>query len=463
MPLILVGMIGLFPYQIQLLQLRQTLSSATGEERAAALERHAGLVPWQGGLWEQAGDARFLLEDWRAAGADYQRAERTGALSEAGSHRLAESMIQLDEVDAALAVYADLQTRGDEQAFWLAYRLQRQYGDLNGARSTLQAWVEILPDSGRAWYELGKFVLLEDPLTALEHLRRAARGRSEAHEAAERMIISLETALQQADGETDTAYFNLLAGRALASAGDWDLALDLFQQAVELDPQYADALAFLGQAQDMTGADGLPALKQALELNPASAVVQAMTGLHYSQTGDDVRAFDYLRRASLLEPTAAIWRMEMGRLQEQMGDLPSALAYYQQATRLEPADPLYWRELASFCVRTNTDLRGVGLPAARQALTLAPEDPANADMMGVVLLNLRDFSSAERFFSQALEHNPNYAPAHLHMGQLYLAWDRLDEAYEHLVMANQLAQTGSMEAEIARRLLTQYYGGGGLP
>ena len=40
--------------------------------------------------------------------------------------------------------------------------------------------------------------------------------------------------------------------------------------------------------------------------------------------------------------------------------------------------------------------------------------------MGQVLIKLGDDLNAERFLDQAIQADPNYAPAHLHLGFLYL-------------------------------------------
>jgi Tfp pilus assembly protein PilF len=106
------------------------------------------------------------------------------------------------------------------------------------------------------------------------------------------------------------------------------------------------------------------------------------------------------------------------------------------------------------------DLHTLGLPAARQAILLAPGDPGALDAMGLTLLKLGDDASAERFLQQALEKDATYAPASLHMGQLYLKQDDAGRAYLYLKRAANLGGKNSIGLT-ARRLLSQYYGEGG--
>jgi Flp pilus assembly protein TadD len=97
-------------------------------------------------------------------------------------------------------------------------------------------------------------------------------------------------------------------------------------------------------------------------------------------------------------------------------------------------------------------LRQVGLPAARQAVLLAPDDPACLDTLGQVFFLLGDAASAERFFDRALQADAGFAPAHLHLGLVYLQQGDSKEAVDQFTLASRLAP-GSPTAEQAQRLL----------
>jgi cytochrome c-type biogenesis protein CcmH/NrfG len=74
--------------------------------------------------------------------------------------------------------------------------------------------------------------------------------------------------------------------------------------------------------------------------------------------------------------------------------------------QVEPNNGEFWRILGRFCVDNYLAVRETALPAARQALTLAPANPDMLDLMGLVLLQLEDETGAERFLQRALEINP---------------------------------------------------------
>ncbi len=60
--------------------------------------------------------------------------------------------------------------------------------------------------------------------------------------------------------------------------GEWQLAERAFSQACQLSPEYAEAWAYLSQAQEQLGQDGLPALNKAIALEPDSVVDSGIPG-----------------------------------------------------------------------------------------------------------------------------------------------------------------------------------------
>ena len=92
----------------------------------------------------------------------------------------------------------------------------------------------------------------------------------------------------------------------------------------------------------------------------------------------------------------------------------------------------YWRFLASYSIENDIQVQVIGLPAARQALLLAEDDPVAVDLLGSAYMILENPIVAERFFIQALEMDAEFAPAHLHLGMLYLSQGKTHRARDHL-------------------------------
>jgi tetratricopeptide (TPR) repeat protein len=239
--------------------------------------------------------------------------------------------------------------------------------------------------------------------------------------------------------QQDPAYRSLLIGRTLGSIDSWELAVVAMQSAVDTNPRYAEAWAFLGEAQQQINQDGFPALQKAIELNPQSVLVQALHSVYWHRQGKPDRALIYLHAAETLEPENPVWQVEIGSTLAEMGDLDQAIKSYQAAISLAPKNPAYYRALAEFSAQYGFQVQDVGLPAARQAVLLGPEDAANDDVMGEIFLRQGDVTSSERFLLQALERNDNLASAHLHLAMVYISQNRIESALPHLQRAAALA------------------------
>jgi tetratricopeptide (TPR) repeat protein len=204
----------------------------------------------------------------------------------------------------------------------------------------------------------------------------------------------------------------------------------------------------------------MPELNRAREISPESTVVNALYSLSLRRQGKYQEALAHLTVIAGQEAQEPLWLVEIGNTLVEQGDLIGAREYYEKAVALAPNSGQYWQALARFSVQYNVDARGLGLPAARQAVILAPNDPAALDVMGWTLVNLGDSKTGERFLQQALEREASYPLASLHLAQIYLQRRESADAYFYLKLAAEQDRDNST-AETARRLLKQYFGEGG--
>jgi tetratricopeptide (TPR) repeat protein len=239
--------------------------------------------------------------------------------------------------------------------------------------------------------------------------------------------------------------------------GEWDLAAEAFGRAVSVSPGYAEAWAYLGEARQHTGEDGFPDLSKAHEIDPGSLAVNTFLALYWQRAGDYPRALAHLDAGLAADPDNPSLLAEMGNTYALSGDLDSARVHYERAVESAPSDPRFWRAMAVFSITHEYQLRETGLPAASQAIKLAPKDPASLDVMAQVLFLLGNPGNAQRFLELAIAADPSYADAHLHLALLYLEDGETDLAYQELNKASSLASTSSPTSEHARRLLEQLF------
>jgi tetratricopeptide (TPR) repeat protein len=271
---------------------------------------------------------------------------------------------------------------------------------------------------------------------------------------------SIRTA-QRAD---DPAYTLLESGRALASIGEWDLAAQAFQRAVDLRPDSAELWAYLGEARqhldpgqgESPSNAGLAELNKAIQYDPTSLMGLTYMALYWQRQGETDRALQALEEVTRLYPDNPALQSELGNALAQTGNLQAALVAFQNAVRLAPGIPDYWRLLAAFSARYEYQISPVGLPAARRAVALDPANPASLDEFGQVFLLLRDFTNAERLFRRAVEVDPYYAPAHVRLGLVYALRGEDNRAYDTWTQVQSMAP-GSPAADHAQRLIKSYF------
>jgi tetratricopeptide (TPR) repeat protein len=136
----------------------------------------------------------------------------------------------------------------------------------------------------------------------------------------------------------------LQRGGALERAGRWAEALPFLKKAVELAPNEATALNYLGYAQAERGenlTEALALLERASALQPNDAAITDSLGWAYFQNGFATRALPLIERAARGEPADPT-------IQEHLGD-----AYWRVGRRYEAR--YAWRAAALYATGEHAD------------------------------------------------------------------------------------------------------------
>lgn len=332
--------------------------------------------------------------------------------------------------------------------FFLPNWIMRAWLPLPGSLPTPTAAPTLSPFE--TTFEQGLELAASDPLAAVPLLQEVAFSASPRADAAR----SLVQAIQAARLANDPAYTLTASGQALAAIGEWRLARLALLRAVELAPNYAEAWAYLGEAQQQNGEYGLPALLRAVELDPRSISARLFTAFYWQRHGDFVEADQNLAVASRLSPLDPMIRIQWGQNSVLKGDAPEALEHFQKALDLSPQNPIVWRALANYSVQTELYVAEVGLPSAQRLVTAFPKD------VEALVLNARAYAlvdkpaTADVFFNLALEQDSQFAPAHLYYGIFLLANGDAETARLHFNQVLALVPE-SAEAELAAYWLEQ--------
>lgn len=406
-------------------------------------------------FWERTGQQAFATGNPRLAISLLNQAtDSAQGLTPEGWLLLGDACQAIGDLENALQAWVN----AGNSTPALERQLQAHLGmqDYPAAVVDLQALLSLHPDDAGKRFQLGLLLAVTQPDQAVQFLASAAEGSSDNTQT----LLTLQQRILAAQPAGQPAYTLLEAGRALADLGEWELAAEAFRRAAQLRPDYPEAWAFLGEAlqhlnipegKDFSS-DGLAELEYARTLDPSSASAGLFTALYWRRQGQFRRAVNTLEALAALDSLNPVIQIELGNTLVEKGDPKAALPYFVRATELAPDETHTWITLVDFSIQNQYQLRQVALPASRQLLRLTPNDPAALDRMGQSLLLLDDFVNAERFIRRAMQAAPRYAPAHLHLAQVFLQRGDIAAARQELSLFIELA-SDSPEAELAKRLL----------
>ena len=198
----------------------------------------------------------------------------------------------------------------------------------------------------------------------------------------------------------------LLGQYFLERAGKDNLqkARDYYQQAIQLDPNYALAWAGLADAQRLLVGGGFVPEAEGFRLT-RKAVERALT----------------------LDPDLAEAHAAMGSIHMFIDwDWAGAESSYNHALALEPGNISALRGLASLAAFQCRYDKALAL--ARSAVDRDPLDPRSHRLVGSIARNAGRLEEAAPALKRSLELNPQGAMAHLEIGLLYLAQSRPRDA-----------------------------------
>lgn len=300
-------------------------------------------------------------------------------------------------------------------------------------------------------FEQGLQLAAERPLEALPYLEQVMLSNHPQAEAAR----LLGRAIQAARLADDEAYLYTASAQALAALGRWGLAQAALLRAVEADPDYAEAWAYLGEARHQNGADPYEALQRGLQLNPNSLAVQLFNALYWQRQQDYTQADLHFLSATQLEPENPSIFMQWGQNAMLAGDPVTARGRFEQAAELTPDDPQVWVALARYSLDSELFVEELGLPAALQAYQQAGAQAEVLVLLGRAYTLRGQRSTGLHFLQRAVEAGDEYAPAHLYLGLFLLSEQEIPAALAELNRVIELAP-GSPEAVWARDLIVQY-------
>ena len=190
-------------------------------------------------------------------------------------------------------------------------------------------------------------------------------------------------------------------GAALAAEGRFDEAIENYHKAIQIRPDFAYALNNLGMALAARGQfdDAIENYRKAIQISPNFADALDNLGAALTVKGRSDEALGYYRQALAIDPNFAGAQNNLGILLAKQGQITEAIEYYQKAIELDPVRAEFYNNLGNL-------LATQGRP-----------------------------TEAIRQFQKALAVEPGYTKAHYNLANIFFAQGQWDEAIEHYQQA----------------------------
>jgi adenylate cyclase len=226
-----------------------------------------------------------------------------------------------------------------------------------------------------------------------------------------------------------------------------EFARDMFQRAVERDPEFSLAWAGIAETISMQCMyypsssadleDALEAAQQALSLSPHRAEGHCAMGIVRFLQGDLEPAFASLEKAISLDPELFDAHYFYARARFQAGDAEEAARLFGQAADLLPDDyqaPFFMGQSLESLGRSDEAVEAYAraLAAALQHMELNPDDPRSATIASVSLCRLGRPEEGLEWGRRALAIDPQDAGVRYNVACLFALEGLHDEALDCL-------------------------------
>ena len=228
-------------------------------------------------------------------------------------------------------------------------------------------------------------------------------------------------------------------------------AIAAARKAIEVDPNYAEAYAFLGgligYSKGQSG-EAISALRTAIKLNPKLLAAYETLGEILVYTKDEKGAEEAFRQGIAADPKRMVGRFDLGRLLVKQGRIAEARKLWDKRTSdQDNTIPSFIEELE----------REEKLERAKESLAKKPDDPKALVEMGLAVMEGDHWVVDGRqkralvYFRKALELKPDFARAQYGVVKAYIQGVDYPKD-ESKIVDEELAKLRTLDTKLADEL-----------
>jgi len=230
------------------------------------------------------------------------------------------------------------------------------------------------------------------------------------------------------DPEFAEAFSNL--GNALKELGDLEGSIQAYQRAIKLKPRFSDPYNNLATTYAQQGRidDAIETYKMALLLNPLLVDAHSNLGNLYKAQGRFEDAKKCYLEAVRISPQFAIAWSNLGGIFKEEQNFKSAVAYYEEAIRIDPAFADAYSNLG--CALREMGQIAEAKEALNRAVAIRPDFAVAHGNLASCYFAEGNLDESIRKYKYAIQLEPNYPDAYNNLGNALRAGNMLDEAID---------------------------------
>lgn len=227
-------------------------------------------------------------------------------------------------------------------------------------------------------------------------------------------------------------------GVTLWRLGRVNEAIAHYEQAMRVKPNEPEAHRNLGAIFLQSGklTEAIAQYEEALRIGPNDPVAHNDMGVAMVHAGRLDKAVEHYKRALQVNPDNAEAHNNFGVALWRLGRLSEAVTQYEQAVRIKPDEPEVHSNFGALLLQAGNLKEAIA--QYQEVLRIRPNDPVAHNDIGVAFMHSDQPEQAFKHYQQAIQIKTNYAEAYNNLGSALQQTGKLPEAVAHFEQALRL-------------------------